>query len=201
MGEVDAQGAVRLLFFVGVMALCTAAPYSITSQPHHGLSSNRHNHSCAKPSPIRFHPHSRSCLPRAPSNEQYVATLASLAARNASAPTASPQQIPRLIVIGAHKGGSSALFTFLAQHNDVRPSYCKETHFLNHFYHHIQAAAIGAAKSKGLPTDGEFVQGILRHRYSQYVRPQVPGCSPFWSVEGTPRYLAAGHPVPVRRHC
>ena len=43
-----------------------------------------------------------------------------------------------------------------------------------------------------------FVQGVLRHRYSQYFRPQIPGCAPFWSMEGTPRYLPAGHPTPSR---
>lgn len=34
--------------------------------------------------------------------------------------------LPSVVVIGVHKGGSSALFSYLAAHGDVRPSYCKE---------------------------------------------------------------------------
>ena len=160
--------------------------------PHGGARSVAHT--CAKPSKMTFHPHSHQCRDGAPSTDRYIQTLSKPEESHA----VPKRGLPRLVVIGAHKGGSTALFAFLARHKDIRPSYCKEPLYVVHEYHVVEQAAEAAAQARGLAPGSGFVQGVLRHRYSQYFRPQIPGCAPFWSMEGTPRYLPAGHPTPSR---
>jgi len=41
----------------------------------------------------------------------------------------APHRFPRLLIIGAHKGGTSALFAYLAQHPNFAPSEFKEVSF------------------------------------------------------------------------
>eukprot|EP00036_Acanthoecidae_sp_10tr_P018616 CAMPEP_0206314476 /NCGR_PEP_ID=MMETSP0106_2-20121207/15038_1 /ASSEMBLY_ACC=CAM_ASM_000206 /TAXON_ID=81532 /ORGANISM="Acanthoeca-like sp., Strain 10tr" /LENGTH=222 /DNA_ID=CAMNT_0053745835 /DNA_START=124 /DNA_END=789 /DNA_ORIENTATION=- len=42
--------------------------------------------------------------------------------------------LPAVLVLGVHKGGSTALFQYLSTHGSIRPSYCKEAHFFDWKY-------------------------------------------------------------------
>lgn len=44
-------------------------------------------------------------------------------------------RLPNLIIAGVMKGGTTSLFTWLAQHPDFHPSRVKETRFFRPFYH------------------------------------------------------------------
>ena len=49
--------------------------------------------------------------------------------------TASGRALPHFIIIGAQKGGTTALFSYLATHPQVWPSSVKEVHYFNLFHH------------------------------------------------------------------
>jgi len=38
---------------------------------------------------------------------------------------------PKFMVLGVHKGGSTALYSYLAKHGRIRPAICKEIHFFD----------------------------------------------------------------------
>ena len=46
-------------------------------------------------------------------------------------PFNKPGSLPDFLVIGVHKGGSTALYAYLATHPQVVPATCKETHFFS----------------------------------------------------------------------
>lgn len=43
----------------------------------------------------------------------------------------TPGSYPRFMVLGVHKGGSTAMYNYLAKHGRVRPAVCKEIHFFD----------------------------------------------------------------------
>lgn len=49
--------------------------------------------------------------------------------------TASFRRLPDFIVIGTMKGGTSSLYSYLAQHPGIKPSLVKELHYFNRYYH------------------------------------------------------------------
>lgn len=87
-------------------------------------------------------------------------------------------QLPSVLVLGVHKGGSTALFSYLAAHGSIRPSYCKETHFLDWKYANLLETRGGA----------EPTIEVLRSEYARFFRPygEQPGTI---SMEGTPSYF------------
>ena len=46
-------------------------------------------------------------------------------------PFGRPGSLPDFLVIGVHKGGSTALYAYLSTHPQVVPATCKETHFFS----------------------------------------------------------------------
>lgn len=48
--------------------------------------------------------------------------------------TASLRGLPSVLIIGAQKGGTTSLFTYLAQHPDVLPPLTKEVHYFDFNY-------------------------------------------------------------------
>ncbi|KAH9261487.1 hypothetical protein BASA81_000143 [Batrachochytrium salamandrivorans] len=42
-----------------------------------------------------------------------------------------PGSHPRFMVLGVHKGGSTALYNYLTRHGHIRPAVCKEIHFFD----------------------------------------------------------------------
>eukprot|EP00041_Stephanoeca_diplocostata_P013437 m.235459 g.235459 ORF g.235459 m.235459 type:complete len:556 (-) comp19338_c0_seq1:88-1755(-) len=103
--------------------------------------------------------------------------------------------LPTVVVIGVHKGGSSALFSYLAAHGDVRPSFCKEAHFFDWKYNAMkrrQALATDAPNSK------QDIQQ-LRKVYATFFRARQPDNAPFYSIEGTPEYFFSRE-IPHRMH-
>jgi hypothetical protein len=74
---------------------------------------------------------------------------------------------PKFMVIGVHKGGSTALYNYLSKHGRIRPAVCKEIHFFD--------------------VDAEFARGkayYLRHfpDVSMWKSKVITG-------EGTPDYI------------
>jgi hypothetical protein len=69
--------------------------------------------------------------------------------------------LPDFVVAGVHKGGSTALFSYLADHPAVMPAACKETHFFSdnakfrkglHFYRrHFPRLEAGQVTGEGTP--------------------------------------------------
>ena len=57
--------------------------------------------------------------------------------------TAQFRSLPDFIIIGAQKGGTSSLFSYLKQHPELHLSVIKEIHFLDNHY------------SKGMATSRE----------------------------------------------
>eukprot|EP00038_Savillea_parva_P013651 m.8913 g.8913 ORF g.8913 m.8913 type:complete len:507 (-) comp2578_c0_seq2:115-1635(-) len=109
---------------------------------------------------------------------------------------AAPQgngNLPAVLVIGVHKGGSSALFQYLAAHGSIRPSFCKEAHFFDWRYNAL-------LRDFGVGSDETLSSAQLdtiRTTYRRYFRPQVAGEPPFISIEGTPNYFHS-YEVPAR---
>jgi hypothetical protein len=80
--------------------------------------------------------------------------------------------LPDFVVAGVHKGGSTALFSYLADHPAVTPAACKETHFFS--------------------DDAKFRKGLhfYRRHFARLEAGQVTG-------EGTPAYIR--DPAATRR--
>ena len=87
--------------------------------------------------------------------------------------------LPKFIVAGVHKGGSTALFNYLAMHGHVRPAACKEVHFFDDY------------------KDRKWYDGIMKGRkyddgvdsiYRRWFR-EVPENSSVITGEGTPSYI------------
>lgn len=48
--------------------------------------------------------------------------------------TARVRRLPDFLIIGAQKGGSTSLYSLLAQHPQIRPARTKEVHYFSHKY-------------------------------------------------------------------
>lgn len=75
--------------------------------------------------------------------------------------------LPDFIGIGAQRSGTTSLFTFLADHPDVRPSFRKEVHFFDIHHHRGEAwyranFALSAQKGAGVSA-GEATPNYLAH--------------------------------------
>lgn len=80
----------------------------------------------------------------------------------------SPGSNPRFMVLGVHKGGSTALYSYLTKHGRIRPAVCKEIHFFDddreyskgkqHYLRHF----IDLAKYKGAVITGEGSPKYIR---------------------------------------
>eukprot|EP00035_Acanthoeca_spectabilis_P008629 m.156473 g.156473 ORF g.156473 m.156473 type:complete len:509 (-) comp14435_c0_seq1:116-1642(-) len=99
--------------------------------------------------------------------------------------TGSDGVLPRVLVVGVHKGGSTALFQYLSAHGSVRPSYCKEAHFFDWKYN-ILKRDFGLGPNDE-PSEGQMNR--IRTAYRSFFRPQDPDQPPFVSIEGTPSYF------------
>ena len=98
---------------------------------------------------------------------------------------------PSLIILGVHKGGSTTLFSHLADHGDVRPAYCKELHFFDQQYATVIRRAQGHSKDRNLTS-------LLRDQYRRYFRSATPGAPRFVSIEATPAYFPDALQAPAR---
>jgi hypothetical protein len=47
----------------------------------------------------------------------------------------NPRPLPDFIIIGAQKGGTTSLFSYLSQHSQIRPSIKKEINFFSQNFH------------------------------------------------------------------
>lgn len=98
--------------------------------------------------------------------------------------------LPSILVIGVHKGGSTALFSYLAAHGDVRPSFCKETHFLDWKYNMLIRE--WDKQGQGPPTTAQ-----LKAEYARFFRPASEQPNTI-SIEGTPSYFFTSGSVAKR---
>ncbi|GBG28551.1 Heparan sulfate glucosamine 3-O-sulfotransferase 1 [Hondaea fermentalgiana] len=77
-----------------------------------------------------------------------------------------PGSLPDYFVIGVHKGGSTALYSYLSQHGNIRPATCKETRFF--------------------VTDKAWKKGLTDYRRLFPDTSATPG---ILTGEGTPSYI------------
>eukprot|EP00039_Didymoeca_costata_P012467 m.180093 g.180093 ORF g.180093 m.180093 type:complete len:471 (+) comp15491_c0_seq4:320-1732(+) len=96
--------------------------------------------------------------------------------------------LPAVLILGVHKGGSTALFSHLVDHGQIRPSYCKELHFFDYQFNAISRRNMNAKN----------ITLALISEYSKYFRGRQPESPPFLSIEATPGYFPMALQVPVR---
>eukprot|EP00037_Helgoeca_nana_P022407 m.228890 g.228890 ORF g.228890 m.228890 type:complete len:397 (-) comp25989_c0_seq3:858-2048(-) len=94
-------------------------------------------------------------------------------------------RLPSLLVMGVHKGGSTALFQYLSAHGSIRPSFCKEAHFFDWKWN-VLKNDLGLGPHDQ-PTEEQLE--TMREAYRRFFRAQEPDQPPFLSIEGTPNYF------------
>lgn len=88
--------------------------------------------------------------------------------------------MPDFIIIGAQKGGTTSLYSYLTEHPNIASASTKEVHFFDHRFH------LGLSWYRA-----HFPTGIEQY-YAQHVRKQV-----FITGEASPGYLF--HPLAPKR--
>jgi hypothetical protein len=90
----------------------------------------------------------------------------------------TPGSLPRFFVAGVHKGGSTSLFNYLAQHGQIRPAVCKEIHFFDE--------------------ENMFARGLnFYRRHFPNINPLSSSSSNRITGEGSPSYIR--HPLAPNR--
>ena len=119
----------------------------------------------------------------------YLKELVQLGHEHGADRDATIGTLPDIVVIGAHKSGSSALFRALSRHGQIRPSLCKENHWLTSAeFKWLVSFMVG----KGLGAAAR--RDRLRYRFRFFFRTQNRTLAEpaFLSLDGTPAYLSEG---------
>ncbi len=95
--------------------------------------------------------------------------------------TTNPMRLmPDFIIIGAMRGGTTSLYSYLTEHPNIGPAYMKEVHFFDVYFH------------KGLPWYRAQFPSTVQKYYTERVQKQN-----FITGEASPYYLF--HPHAPRR--
>ena len=84
--------------------------------------------------------------------------------------------MPDFIIIGAMRGGTTSLYSYLTAHPNIGPAYMKEVHFFDVYYH------------KGLPWYRAQFPSTMQKYYTEHVQKQN-----FITGEASPYYLFHPH--------
>ncbi len=90
------------------------------------------------------------------------------------------RMMPDFIIIGAMRGGTTSLYSYLTDHPNIGPAYMKEVHFFDVHYH------------KGLPWYRAQFPSSVQKYYTEHIQKQQ-----FITGEASPYYLF--HPHAAKR--
>eukprot|EP00040_Diaphanoeca_grandis_P033217 m.203012 g.203012 ORF g.203012 m.203012 type:complete len:498 (-) comp32844_c0_seq3:40-1533(-) len=160
---------------------------------HYGASSILSETSLARVAKLRQYAQAHPAVPAFTVNKSFFPHWSATKCEKPNQP--GQGMLPSILLLGVHKGGSTALFSYLVAHENIFPSYCKETHFFDWKYPQLQTLF------QHRNSDALTRTRVIRSAYATFFPPNPSSQvshSRHISIEGTPSYFFGANGLAAR---